>query len=96
MRLIDQRCWNHAEREAVVRCPECRRFYCRECVTEHQGRMVCSVCVAAAHAAPARVKSPTIVWIALSAGGLLFAWLFFYNLGLLLSRIPADFFGGSS
>jgi hypothetical protein len=96
MRLIDQRCWNHSEREAVVRCPTCKRFYCRECVTEHQGRMVCATCVAAAAVAPVRARSSTIVWIALSAGGLLFAWLFFYNLGLLLSRIPADFFGGST
>jgi hypothetical protein len=95
-RLIDQRCWNHGEREAVVRCPECRRFYCRECVTEHNGRMMCAACVAAAGRGQARGKTGVAVWIGLAAGGLLLAWLFFYNLGLILSRIPADFHGGSS
>jgi hypothetical protein len=95
-RLIDQRCWNHSEREAVVRCPECRRFYCRECVTEHQGRMICATCVARAVGGSARTKSGSVAWIGLAAGGLLLAWLFFYNLGLLLSRIPAEFFGGGS
>ncbi len=43
--LADQRCFHHASREAVVRCPECRRFFCRECVIEHRGRMVCSECI---------------------------------------------------
>ena len=33
--LIHQRCSNHPGREAAVRCPECGRFFCRECVTEH-------------------------------------------------------------
>ena len=38
--LIHRRCLHHPAREAVALCPECRRFYCRECVTEHAGRMI--------------------------------------------------------
>ena len=43
--LRHQRCYHHHGREAVVRCPECGRFYCRECVTEHDDRMLCSRCL---------------------------------------------------
>jgi hypothetical protein len=93
--LTHTRCWNHAAREAAVVCPQCRRYYCRECVTEHQGRMMCTTCVAAL-AMPTRTpRSATVVWIGLAVGGLLLAWLVFYNLGVLLARIPTDFHGGA-
>lgn len=93
--LADQRCWHHPAREAVVRCPVCRRFYCRECVIEHEGRMICAACMAQAsgtgrqtgHVVNAR-------WTALALGGLLLAWLIFYYLGVYLARIPSDFFSG--
>ena len=29
--LLYQRCFNHVLREAVARCPECLRYFCREC-----------------------------------------------------------------
>jgi hypothetical protein len=92
--LIHERCWHHREREAAVRCPECRRFYCRECVTEHQGRMVCAACVAslAGRAALSARGLPRLAWIAASAGGLLLAWAIFYYLGAMLAGIPSDFF----
>jgi len=91
--LIHQRCWNHSAREAVVQCPVCSRFYCRECVTEHRGRMMCAGCVAAsANAAAAVSRSGGILWAFFGAGGILLAWLIFYYLGALLARIPSDFF----
>ena len=40
-----QRCFNHAGREAVARCPECGQFFCRECITEHEDRVLCSACL---------------------------------------------------
>ncbi|MGD1090468.1 MAG: rhomboid family protein [Bryobacteraceae bacterium] len=96
--LIHERCWHHSSREAAVRCPECRRFYCRECVTEHQGRMVCAACVArlAGRAAVDASGLHRLAWIAAAVGGLLLAWAVFYYLGVMLARIPSDFFGGSS
>ena len=45
--LVRQRCFNHAGREAAARCLECGRFYCRECVTEHDDRLLCALCIAA-------------------------------------------------
>ena len=32
-------------REAVARCPECTQFFCRECITEHDDRVLCSACL---------------------------------------------------
>jgi hypothetical protein len=42
-----QRCTNHAEREAAVRCPACHHHFCRECITEHHGKMLCVNCLRA-------------------------------------------------
>jgi hypothetical protein len=89
--LIDQRCFHHSAREAVVRCPVCRRFYCRECVTEHDGRMICTACAAVDTPDTAR-KSSLLGWIAGAGAGFLLAWLIFYYLGVMLARIPSDFF----
>jgi hypothetical protein len=89
--LIDQRCFHHPSREAVVRCPACRRFYCRECVTEHDGRMICASC--AAGETPEAVRQSSLAgWIAGAGAGFLLAWLIFYYLGVMLARIPSDFF----
>ena len=95
-RLIGQRCSIHPEREAAVRCPGCSRFYCRECVTEHRGRMMCSHCVAKASQPAARKRSAGLMWVVLCAGGFLFAWMLFYYLGMGLARIPSAFHGGPS
>jgi hypothetical protein len=45
VRVSEQRCRNHAVRTAAGRCPGCHFFYCRECITEHDGRMLCAACV---------------------------------------------------
>jgi hypothetical protein len=45
--LARQQCFNHPGREAGVRCPACHRDYCRECVTEHDDRYLCSGCLRA-------------------------------------------------
>ncbi len=43
--ISQERCVNHFRREAAARCPECSRFFCRECVTSHQGRAICASCL---------------------------------------------------
>jgi hypothetical protein len=90
--LTDQRCWVHAEREAAARCLTCRRFFCRECVTEHAGQMICAECVAR-NLAPQRAgeRSGAMWWTALALGGVLVAWLVFFYLGQGLAQIPSDF-----
>jgi hypothetical protein len=95
--LSRQRCLHHPEREAVARCPECARFFCRECITEHDDRVVCADCLKRlAHAAgPARARFawlPRLAWCAL---GFLLAWLFFYETGRALLLIPTSFHDGT-
>ena len=90
--LREQRCWIHSGREAVARCVNCRRYYCRECITEHDGQMTCAECAARAaakQAAPERSRA--FAWAGFALGGLLAAWLVFYYLGMALARIPSDF-----
>jgi hypothetical protein len=43
--LTHQRCYHHQFREAVARCPECGRFFCRECITEHADKVLCASCL---------------------------------------------------
>ena len=43
--LTFQRCFNHAAREAVARCPACGHYFCRECITEHDDRVICAACL---------------------------------------------------
>jgi hypothetical protein len=96
MRLHEQRCARHAEREAAARCPACGRFFCRECITEHDGRVLCSACLSA-QAAGAAASLPRrfrpLAWIAACAA-LLAIWLAYMGVGKLLLRIPSDFHEG--
>jgi len=103
MPLAGQRCLRHPEREAVARCPECRRAYCRECVTEHDGRMLCAACIArlATPSGAGRAGRGALVQAAARAlrgagkagrlaAGALAAWLFFHALGETLAMFPAE------
>jgi len=78
--LARQQCFNHPGREAIVRCPSCHRDYCRECVTEHDDRYLCSACLrllAAKEAGPTRrFRMP--VGAFLGVAGLLTAWTVYY------------------
>ena len=95
--LVHQRCFQHSLREAVARCPECRHFYCRECITEHEDRVICANCLR-----KLTVKTQTttrsfawlfaIVQIGL---GLCIAWLCFYFFGNTLLSIPSRFHEGT-
>ena len=93
--LIHQRCWNHTSREAAVRCPGCGRFYCRECAIEHDGRMFCAACVAKLQTTAAPAGFRTVLWSGLALAGFFLAWLIFFELGLILARIPSDFFSNT-
>lgn len=91
--LTTQRCFNHATREAVARCPECRGFFCRECVTEHDDRVICSACLQRLARVPL-LKRPMFAAI-LRGGqavlGLLVVWFFFYLIGAGLASLPNSF-----
>jgi hypothetical protein len=88
---LHQRCWNHELREAVCRCPGCQRFFCRECVTEHESRLLCASCLkGAAQAVPERRRRARRMLAPLAAlAGLFLSWLIFYGAGQLLMEITA-------
>jgi hypothetical protein len=91
--LAHQHCLHHPEREAIVRCPACRRDYCRECVTEHDGRYLCTACLRIQAVPPAhqkhRIHFPAGAVLALA--GLLTAWVVYYSSAqYLILRNSAD------
>jgi hypothetical protein len=95
--LLHQRCFNHAMREAVARCPECGRFFCRECVTEHDDRVVCSACLKKLARGPL-ARRPALVRVfrfAQCVAGLIIAWFFFFLIGEALLKIPASVHEGT-
>lgn len=91
--LAEQRCFNHAQREAVARCPECGNFFCRECITEYEDRVLCATCLAhAAERSERRARRWTrIVCAARCMAGVILLWCIFYLLGLGLLTIPTSF-----
>jgi hypothetical protein len=95
--LAHQHCLNHAAREAVAQCPECRLFFCRECVTEHDDRLICAACLRKISTVRGTPRHPfrALGRAILSVAGLLTATLFFYWLGQILLKIPTPFHDGT-
>jgi hypothetical protein len=91
--LAYQRCLNHAEREAVARCPECTQFFCRECITEHDDRVLCAACLKKLARVPLtkRPAFATGLRIGQCVLGGLVVWFFFFLIGEKLSRAPNSF-----
>ena len=95
--LANQRCFNHALREAAARCPECKQFFCRECITEHDDRILCTACLARLTKRPLtkRLALTQIFWLLQCAVGLLIAWYFFFLIGEDLLKLPNSFHEGT-
>ena len=93
--LALQRCHHHADREAIARCPECGQFYCRECITEHDERIICASCLAKLTRPPekaaVRFRLGALRPIFGAISGLIVAWLCFYIVGRSLLAIPTTF-----
>lgn len=95
-RIAVQRCHVHFDREAVAKCVECTEFFCRECITEHEGRIVCAACLqklalAAEKTGASRLPLSRLASLFMAGVGLIGAWLFFYTLGRLLLSVPSEF-----
>lgn len=92
-----QRCVHHPDREAAARCPECGRFFCRECVSEHDDRVLCASCLAAGLRVQAAGGSRfgLISRAFCAVLGLCLAWWFFDLVGQGLMRLPASVHEGS-
>lgn len=95
--LAHQRCLNHAGREAVARCLTCRHYFCRECITEHDDRVICASCLRKLARVPLlqRRGFGSLVRLGQCALGLLVAWFFFYLIGESLLALPTSFHEGT-
>ena len=95
--LVQEKCFNHRLREAVARCPRCGRFFCRECVTEHDEQVVCADCLRGLTHREERRRARWQAGRLLGAGaiGLLTAWVMFYAVGRLLLLLPTSFHEGT-
>jgi hypothetical protein len=93
-RIALEKCWNHGLREAVARCPECGHPYCRECVVEHDDRVICAGCLAKLTAPSVPRRRVTATPILRGAGalvGLFVAWFIFFSVGRMLLSVPAKY-----
>jgi hypothetical protein len=98
MEITFQRCSFHWQREAVAKCPECNRFFCRECITEHEGRVVCADCLKKlVHREERKSRNPLryVSQVLKFAFGVVVIWIFFYYLGRILMVIPESFHDGT-
>jgi len=95
--LHARRCVRHSDREAAARCPGCQEFFCRECVVEHDGRLLCRTCLQKLTLAVERRRDRWhgVRKVAATTTGLLVLWLLFGGLGAVLLRIPPQFHDGS-
>jgi len=84
-------------REAVARCPECKQCFCRECITEHDDRVVCSACLKKLASVPLNQRRGFITFkrCAQFVVSVVAAWFFFFLVGDGLSRLPAEFHEGT-
>ena len=80
---FEQRCWNHEGREAVCRCLECGRSFCRECVSEHEARLLCAACLARVAQTAGRRRNPArrLAIPLMVVAGLLTAWIVLFGAG---------------
>jgi len=92
-----QRCFNHLGREAVAKCPGCAQFYCRECITEHDDRVICAACLRKLAHVPLTRRTGFLLLFRVGEGlmGLLLAWFFFYLIGETLLGLPSSFHEGT-
>jgi hypothetical protein len=95
--LAHQRCFNHAGREAAARCPECKQYFCRECITEHDDRVVCAACLKklARSSLARRFALGQLFKLAQCVLGLLIVWYFFFLIGSGLLKLPDSFHEGT-
>jgi hypothetical protein len=95
--ITHQRCHNHMQREAVARCPECARFFCRECITEHADIVICAACLR--NQIKPLGSSTNRFGGLLRLGhfflGFLTLYILFYYFAQILLAIPADFHEGT-
>ncbi|MBI1321087.1 MAG: rhomboid family protein [Candidatus Hydrogenedens sp.] len=92
--LTQKRCFNHGTREAAARCPACERYFCRECVTEHEGQVLCVSCLAKAapeNTAQRGSRLGGVVLLLQSVAAIVVLWMVFFGLGRMMLSIPNEY-----
>jgi hypothetical protein len=95
--LASRRCSNHQRREAAALCPGCSRYFCRECITEHDDRVLCASCLGKTYKPPLlrRFRLGAAVRVFGALAGFLLLWASFYYLGQALLSLPSSFHEGT-
>ncbi len=94
------RCSLHIQRVAAARCMSCGGFFCHECITEHDLRMLCAPCLRKETVVKetGRRRSrllASLVPIAQLLLAILLLWVTFYLAGRLLIATPSEFHEGT-
>ena len=92
--LRQRRCENHPQREASARCPECGKFFCRECITEHDDRVLCASCLSKLTAKKGVVVAAWRNWIprlGLALLAIIVIYLTLFLIGTSLISVPSKF-----
>ncbi|MGA1842815.1 MAG: rhomboid family protein [bacterium] len=94
--IKNSQCLLHPDREAVAICLSCNNYFCRECVTEHKGKVLCKPCLYKGKRKSVKRKKVPLLIRAASAilVGLFMCYFLFYSLGYTLSIIPDKFHQG--
>lgn len=85
--LRHARCLFHPLREAAARCPHCGGTFCRECVTDEEGKLACPPCLRRLARPPAPKTSPLRMFREILAGLTVLACLIALFLALLHWRM---------
>lgn len=95
-----RKCVRHTEREAAARCPSCGGDFCRECIVEHDGRVLCANCLAKLVTPPGAAQIPA-AWkrksgdAVVTAACVLLLWIAFYGFGQFVKALPPDLHEGT-
>lgn len=81
--VASRRCFHHPQREAAAMCRECRRTFCRECVIDSGGELICASClrVRVKPKVEGRTRFRALAGVLQVGAALVASWFFFYMTG---------------
>lgn len=91
-----KRCFHHTGREAAALCLSCGNYFCRECITEHEGKVMCAGCLAGITAASLESnRFVNFLRFFLFSASTLFLWFIFFQFGRIMLKLPDSFHEGT-